>query len=50
MLKDNELIAITGGAINATYLNALSRIVSTILGIGQIIGSAIKRIAQKSAC
>ena len=37
-----ELYKIKGG-INASSLNAVARIINSILSIGQMIGSAIKR-------
>ncbi len=49
-LEDNELISISGGGISASLLNAISRTVTTMLGLGQIIGSAIRRMIAKKSC
>jgi len=49
-LEDNELLKIYGGGITASLLNAVSRTISTMLNLGQIIGSAIRRVISKKAC
>lgn len=41
-MKNNELEKIEGG-ISATSINALARVINSLLTIGQMIGSAIKR-------
>lgn len=50
ILKEQELYEISGGAVSASLLNALSRAVTTALGLGQIIGSAIRRAFSKKYC
>lgn len=49
-LTKKELHSISGGAITASLLNALSRAISTTLNLGQVIGSAIRRALSKNYC
>ena len=49
-LSKTELWSIKGGSLSATFLNALSRAVSTILDVGRSIGSSIRRIFSRSIC
>ena len=49
-LNNYELKNIEGGAITASLLNALSRAISTTLNLGQVIGSAIRRVFSKNYC
>ena len=44
-MENNELYEIRGGA-SATTLNAIARVINTLVSIGQMIGSAIKRKLQ----
>ena len=41
-MVNSELIKIEGG-ISATSINAVARVINSLLSIGQMIGSAIKR-------
>lgn len=41
-MDNKELYEIIGGA-NASTINAIARVINTIISIGQMIGSAIKR-------
>ncbi len=52
ILSKEELLNVTGGdfTITATFLNALSRGVSTIADLGRSLGSAIRRIVSGSIC
>lgn len=50
MLKDEELFEVKGGGISATLLNSISRLVDTILNLGQLVGSAIRRSFSKKTC
>lgn len=50
VLSENELIEVTGGGVSASLLNALSRAITTSLSLGQIIGSAIRRVFSKKYC
>ena len=50
-LNNKELMNIDGGAaITASLLNAASRALSTIMGIGRSLGSAIRRSINGSVC
>lgn len=49
-LKDQELMFIAGGAINSQLINAFVRLISSVLEIGQMIGSSIRRIVSKNYC
>ena len=50
MLKEEELLNIKGGAINATLVNALARIIGVFYEIGEAVGSSIRRITSKNRC
>ena len=50
LLNEEELNMIKGGSISATTINALSRLVSTFMKLGQVIGSSIRRAITKSYC
>lgn len=49
-MTNEELITVRGGGITATLLNSVSRLVETILNLGQIVGSSIRRSVSKKAC
>lgn len=48
-LNNAELYNIVGGA-NASLLNSIARIVTTVIEIGRMIGSSIRRIFGKNYC
>lgn len=50
MLSREELFEIRGGGITATLLNSISRLVDTLLNLGQLVGSSIRRSFSKKAC
>ena len=50
MLNSEELIIVRGGAFSATLLNSLSRLIGTILDLGQTVGSSLRRVASKKYC
>ena len=50
MLTNEELINIKGGGITATLLNSISRLVETLLNLGQIVGSSLRRAISKKVC
>lgn len=50
MLSSEELMNIKGGAITAALLNSISRIIDTLLNLGQIVGSSLRRSLSKKAC
>lgn len=51
-LNDEETSLIVGGAIsmNATFLNAIARVISTVLDLGRTVGSSISRYKKKNYC
>lgn len=50
ILSEKELLNITGGAITATFVNAITKGVTTLLDLGRAIGSAIRRISSNKIC
>lgn len=50
ILKNDELIKVSGGAISGTMLNALSRGLSTLLDLGRSLGTAIRMIITGKRC
>lgn len=49
-MTNQELVAVEGGAITASFLNALSRAANTIMDIGRAIGSSIRRVFSGNYC
>ena len=50
-LNNKELMNIEGGAgLTASFLNAASRAVSTIMDLGRNLGSAIRRTINGNIC
>lgn len=49
-MNNKQLIEINGGALNAAFLNAAARLFSTILDLGQTLGSAIRRAINGKYC
>ena len=50
ILNDNQLLAVTGGSISATLINAIARGITTIVDLGRSLGNAIRRITSKKIC
>jgi len=50
VLTTKELANINGGGVSAALLNALSRTVTTLFGIGVAIGSSLRRLVKGKAC
>lgn len=50
MLSKEELILIKGGAFSSTLLNSVSRLIDTLLKLGQTVGTAIRRSFSKNYC
>jgi len=50
MLSNDELINIKGGAFSSTLLNSVSRLIETLLKLGQTVGTAIRRSVSKKYC
>lgn len=50
-LNNKELMNIDGGSgVTATFLNSISRAISTIMELGRNLGSAIRRTINGSIC
>ena len=49
-MTNEELILVKGGGITSTMFNSISRLLENLYNFGQTVGSAIRRIAGKSAC
>ena len=50
-ISNEELMTIEGGAgITATFLNAISRTISTLMEVGRNLGTAIRRTINGSIC
>ena len=51
VMDKKELLNIKGGA-NAALINAFARVINSIISVGQMIGSAIKRKlrGEENAC
>lgn len=48
-MKDEELADISGG-LNGAIINAISRLISTLLELGRTIGSSLNRFRHKNKC
>lgn len=48
-MSNEELSKITGG-INGTIINAISRLIATLLELGRTIGSSLNRSIYKNKC
>lgn len=49
-MADNKLKEIYGGALSGTVLNAISRLINTLLDLGRAIGSSIRRSQTNNKC
>ena len=49
-IEDKELLTITGGGLTSTFLNSLSRLITTVLDWGRTIGSSIYRHQSGNYC
>ncbi len=51
-LENQELYMISGGSfsLTSTAINAVSRLVSTFMKLGQLVGSSIRRAVTKKYC
>ena len=50
MIKEEELKQITGGALTAALLAAISKGINTIVDLGRSLGSSIRRIQTGNFC
>ena len=49
-LKEQEMQKIIGGAITATFINAITKAVNTLYGLGRETGAAIRRLISGGYC
>lgn len=51
-MKENELNQIIGGSFSftTTFFNSISRYITTVKGLGESIGSSIKRMLKRNYC
>lgn len=50
ILKDEELINISGGSISASMINYLVKGIEAIFELGQSLGTAIRRTKENKIC
>lgn len=50
LLSDKELLEVVGGSITSTFINSISKGITTIVDLGRSLGSAIRRIVSGSIC
>lgn len=50
ILRNEDLILVTGGGISAALINALARGFNSIIDLGRSVGSAIRRIKMGKIC
>ena len=49
-MEKEDLKVIIGGGVNASFLTAIVRTVTTILDLGRSVGTAIRRIQNGNIC
>lgn len=49
-MNDYELLKISGGGVSGSILNAVSRLINTLLELGRAIGSSFRRIKTNNKC
>ena len=50
-LNNQELMNVEGGAgLTASFLNAISRTISTLMEVGRNLGSALRRTISGNTC
>ena len=49
-MNDLELQQIVGGGLSATFFNAISRSINTLLDFGRTIGTSIRMIISGKRC
>lgn len=52
ILTNKELIMIVGGSssLSGTFINSISKLITTLLDLGRSIGSAIRYARSKKIC
>ncbi len=49
-INDQELVMIVGGGISAALITAVTKVFTTIIEIGKMIGSSLRRGQTKNYC
>lgn len=49
-MQDYELVNIVGGGLTASFLNALSRAITTVMDFGRSIGTSIRMFVTGKRC
>lgn len=49
-IKDENLLLIAGGALDSSFINAFVRLVSSVIEVGKMIGTSIRRAISKNYC
>ena len=49
-LKENEMECVNGGSITSSWVNAISKIITTIYDLGEKTGSSIRRLVSGKYC
>lgn len=49
-LNKKDLLEIKGGAITATFINAIARGINTMMNLGRNLGSALRRLYKGKVC
>ena len=50
ILKDSELMTITGGSITAKFINAIVKGLELLIELGKSLGSSFRRITSGATC
>lgn len=49
-LNNQDLYYIIGGGISASMLNSMARIIESVIEVGKMIGTSIRRLFGKNYC
>ncbi len=49
-LTEQELVNIVGGGISAALISAVTKVFTTIIEVGKMIGSSLRRSNTKNYC
>ncbi|MCI9279653.1 MAG: hypothetical protein HFJ02_02495 [Bacilli bacterium] len=50
ILNSKDLYELKGGALTITALNAVARMINTVLDLGRAVGSSIRRLFSRNYC
>ena len=49
-LKALEMVSIVGGGITSSWINAISKMISTLYDLGERTGSSVRRLVSGNYC